>query len=107
LLTRWPKFYRSLLTGPSAEVAAVAQLAAADARSTTAANNRIIMRLTGKHAIIATAAEVRRAVRAEEAITEPELAIAQELEKALEDRWRLKNMGSDCTDVQRRIDGIC
>ena len=44
---------------------------------------------------------------AEEAITEPELAIAQELEKALEDRWRLKKMGFDCTDVQRRIEAIC
>jgi hypothetical protein len=107
LLTRWPKFYRSLLTGPSAEVAAVAQMAAADARTTTAANNRVIFNLTGKHAIVATAAEVKMAVRAEESITEPELIIAQELEKALEDRWRLKSMGFDCTDVQRRIEAIC
>jgi hypothetical protein len=33
---------------------------------------------------------------AEESITKPELVIAQELEKALEDRYRLKNMCFDC-----------
>jgi hypothetical protein len=107
LLARWPRFYRSLLTGPSAEVAAVAQLASADARSTTAANNRLIFKLTGNHALVATADQVRRAVRSEEAITEPELATAQQLEKAIEDRWLLQNMDMDCTDVQRLIDEIC
>jgi hypothetical protein len=107
LLTRWPKFFRSLLTGPSPEVAAVAEMAAMDARSTTAANNRIIFGLTGQKALVATAAQVRRALRANEKLTEQELDTAIELEKALQDRWYLKNASLDYDAVQHRIMEIC
>ena len=66
LVARWPKFFRSLLTGPSPEVAVVARLAAADARSTTAANNRCILNYAGVSVWEATAAQVQTGMRQQE-----------------------------------------
>ena len=47
LAARWLNFFRSLITGPSPEVVVVARLAAADACSTTYANNRYIFSCLG------------------------------------------------------------
>ena len=47
LLSRWPKFFRSLLNGPSPEAATLARVAAADRRSATAANNALIFSAIG------------------------------------------------------------
>ena len=47
LLARWPKFFQSLITGPSPEAAVVARLAAVEARSTTVADNSVILQITG------------------------------------------------------------
>ena len=63
LLARWPKFFRSLVTGPSPEVTVVARLAARDARSTTAANNHAILGTTGLEVWTATAEQVRVRLR--------------------------------------------
>ena len=61
-----PKYFQSLRTGPSPEVAIIARVAAADARSRTAANNRLIMETTGLDHWTATPVEVREALRERE-----------------------------------------
>ena len=48
-LARWPKFLRSLLTGPSPEAVVVARMAA-DVRSTVAANKRLVEECCGRPA---------------------------------------------------------
>ena len=63
LASRWPNFFCSLLNGPSPEVAVVARMAAADACSATASNNRFIFNCTGKHVLEATASLVRAGLR--------------------------------------------
>ena len=107
LLCRWPKFLRSLLTGPSPEAAVVARMAASNARSTTAANNRLILDCTQQSAWTATPGQVRAALRAQEAMTEQQLETAAQLGQALQDRDRLYRVGQDTTAVQQRIEEIC
>ena len=46
LLSRWPKFFRSLLNGPSPEAAVLARVAAADRRTAIAASNVVILAAT-------------------------------------------------------------
>jgi hypothetical protein len=107
LLCRWPKFLRSLLTGPSAEAAVVARMAAGDARSTTAANNKLIYECTQLSAWSATPGQVRAALRAQEVMTEQQMETAAQLGQELQDRDRLYRAGQDTTEVQRRIEEIC
>ena len=66
LASLWPKFYRSLLKGPSPEVATVARMAASDACSATASNNRFIYNCTGKYVLEATTSMVRAGLRLKE-----------------------------------------
>jgi hypothetical protein len=105
LAARWPKFFRSLLAGPSPEAAVVARLAAADARSTTAANNKYINDHTGHSVWTATAAQVRQGLRQQEApVTAAEQVTAGWLAGALEDRARLHAAGKDTSHLSNRID---
>ena len=104
LAARWPKFFRSLLAGPSPEAAVVARLAAADARSTTARNNKYICDITGFSAWSATTAQVREGLRQQEAVmTAAEQETAAWLTSALEDRARLHYAGQDTTQLSTRI----
>ena len=107
LLARWPKFFRSLLTGPSPEAAVVARMAAADARSTTAANNRLVEECCGRPAVRASAMEVRAALAAQRQMTEEETAAATQLTWELQDRDQARLQGLDTTTIQARIADIC
>ena len=69
LLSRWPKFLRSLMSGPSPEAATLARVAAADRRSITAANNALLLAATGLSAWTATVAEVRAEPQRQETST--------------------------------------
>ena len=93
VLARWPKFYHSLLTGPSPEAAVVARMAAADVRSTTAANNRLVEEWFGRPALTATAAEVRAALAAGSEMTQGEKAVATQLTWELQDRDQARQEG--------------
>ena len=107
LLARWPKFLRSLLTGPSPEAAVVARMAAADARSTTASNNRLVEECCGRPALVATVAEVRAALAASNEMTEEERVAATQLTWDLQDRDRARLQGLDTTAIQARIADLC
>ena len=104
LASRWPKFYRSLLKGPSPEVGTVTRMAASDARSATASNNRFIYNCTGKHVLEATANMVRAGLRLKEPqMSDGELETAMFLTKALEDRARLIANEQDITQIIQQI----
>ena len=108
LLSRWPKFFRSLLTGPSPEVAILARVAASDARSTTAANNRLINTSTGLDARTATGHSVRAALRQRESVlTDDQMSAAAILGQALEDRHHLHLLGECSEDLDSLITNIC
>ena len=79
-------------------------MAASDARSTTASNNRLIYNLTGKHALVATANMVREGLRLKDPqMSEEELQTAVFLTTALEDRARLIANEQDTTQINQQI----
>jgi hypothetical protein len=108
LLSRWVKFYQSLLSGPSPEVAVIASVAAADVRSTTGANNKLILDTTGLDPKVATSLQVRDELRRRERVmTEQEQAVAWELGQLLEDRARMEYEDQDVQLITERINHLC
>ena len=100
LLGRWVKFYQSVLTGPSPEAAIVARIAAADVRSSTADNNRLIGELTGLEASTASPRQVQLELRCrDQEMTEEEWVTAQELSRLLEHRATLHWQAADTTHI--------
>ena len=85
LFTRWVNFFQSLLTGPSPEVAVVARVAAADMRTTTARNNKLILDNTGLDVRVATPKQVLKEMRLRETeMTSAESHNARLIPRALE-----------------------
>ena len=82
-------------------------MAAADVRSTTAANNRMVEECCGRPALVATVVEVRAALAASYEMTEEERVAATRLTWELQDRDRARLQGLDTTTIQTRIDDIC
>ena len=102
------KFFQSLLSGPSPEVATLATVAAADLRTTTAQNNRLVFSLTGMDARVATAAEVRTELRRRELdMTEDDEKTAGLLCQALQARNSIWKEGLDTTTITTQIDNLC
>ncbi len=85
----------------------VGRMAARDARSTTAAYNRLIFNNTQLSAWTATPGQVRAALWVQEVMTEQQMETAAQLGRELQDRDRLYRAGQDTTDVQRQIEEIC
>jgi hypothetical protein len=107
LLSRWVKFYQSLLTGPSPEVAIVARMAAADVRSSTADNNRLILETTGLQAGAARPREVREELRRRDRqMTDEERATAGELCRLLELRAELHRRTANTDIITREINTL-
>ena len=105
LLCRWPKFFQSLLNGPSPEAAVLARVSAADRRTATAANNALILSATGLSAWTATADQVRNKLRSREpAMTADETTTAEMLLEALQQRASLHTQCDDTTVITERID---
>ena len=88
-------------------MAVVARMAAADARSTTAANNRLVQECCGRPALVATTAEVRAALAAQYEMTEEEQTAATQLSWHLQDREQARLQGLDTSNIQARIVEIC
>ena len=108
LLLRWVKFYQSCLTGPSPEVAVIARVAADDVRSTTGANNRMIMNATGLDARTATSMEVRRQLQEREhKMSEEEQAVSVELNYLLEERSRMQEQDLNTQLITQQISHLC
>ena len=85
-MARWVKYFQSLLNSDSPEVSTIARVAAADLRTTTGTNNRLIRDL-GLSPSTATSAEVREKLReAEPAETEEQMARLGLLKELLERR---------------------
>ena len=85
LLSRWPKFFRSLQNRPSPEAAVLARVAAADRRTAMAANNAVVLAATGLSAWTATADQVCAELRSREPeMTADETTTAEMLLEALQ-----------------------
>ena len=108
LFSRWVKFFQLLLTGPSPEVAVVARVAAADMRTTTARNNKLILDNTGLDVRVATPKQVLEEMRLRETeMTSAESHTARLLTRALEQRGFL-DLNDICTkDITDTIESLC
>ena len=108
LLARWVKYYQSLLNSDSPEVSTIARIAAGDARTTTGANNKLIVEL-GLNPRTATPAEVRERLRAAEPVeTEQQMARLGLLMELLEQRGVEYYEGEEMDEeLQALIDFLC
>ena len=105
LLSWWPKFFRSLLSGPSPEAAVLARVAAADMRTATAAKNALILSATGLSAWTATADQVQTELRSREpAMSDDETMTAEMMLEALQQRASLHTQCAETTVISARID---
>ena len=108
LIARWVKFYKSLLHGPSPEVATVARMAAADVRSTTGENVKYIIDNLGLDPEIASVAQVRNELAAREpTLSEMNVNILRNLGRMIEERSTKMENGEDIVDITMEIDNIC
>ena len=83
---------------------AMARVSAADRRTATAANNALILSVTGLSAWTATADQVRNELRSREpAMTEDETTTAEMLLEALQQRASLYTQCADTTVITARI----
>ena len=99
LLSRWPKFFRSLLRGPSPEAAVLARVGAA------AANNALILSANGLSAWTATADQVPTEMRSREpAMSDDEITTAEMMLEALQQPVFLYTQCADTTVITARID---
>ena len=106
-MARWVKYYQSLLNSESPEVSTIARVAAADLRTTTGANNRLIVEL-GRSPSTATSAEVREKLRgAEPAETEEQMARLGLLMELLERRGIDYYEGEEDNELNELIDHLC
>ena len=85
----------------------LARVAAADRRTTTAANNALILSATGLSAWTATADQVRTELRSREPeMTDDEMNTSEMLLEALQQRASLYTRCSDTTVITARIDRL-
>ena len=108
LLARWVKFFQSLLSSSSPEVATIARVAAGDLRTTTGGNNYMITKL-GLDANTATPAEVREKLReSEPEESEEDMARLGLLLELLEQRGASFYAGEEKdNDLNEIIDYLC
>jgi hypothetical protein len=108
LLARWVKFFQSLLSSSSPEVAIIARLAAGDLRTTTGANNYMITKL-GLSASTASPAEVWEKLRqSEPEESEEDMARLGLLLELLEQRGARFYAGEEKdNDLNEIIDYLC
>ena len=105
LLSRWPEFFRSLLTGPSPEAATLARVSAGDRWRTTAANNALILSATGLSTWTATTAEVPAELQSREVAMAPEeTSKVDYLLELLQTRAELSLQCEDITRITAHID---
>ena len=108
MLARWVKFFQSLLSSSSPEVATIARVAAGDLRTTTGGNNYMITKL-GLNANTATPAEVREKLReSEPEESEEDMARLGLLLELLEQRGASFYAGEEKdNDLNEIIDYLC
>ena len=96
------------MTSPSPEEAAVARVAAANMRTTTARNNKLILDITGLDARVATPKQVLEEMRLRETeMTSAKSLTARLPTRALEQQGFL-NQTDICTkDITDTIESLC
>ena len=101
-------FFQSLMTGPSPGVRSLLLVAAADMRTTTARNNKLILDNTGLDVRVATPKQVLKEMRLRETeMTSAESHTARLLTRVLEQRGFL-NLNDICTkDITDTIESLC
>ena len=106
VLARYPGFYHRLLSSPSREVEVMAEMAAKDARTITAANLALLARLTGLDVLQADQNSTRTALPVE-TVPESENWRVGLLDKLLCERTMLSKAGSDTKRIVALISSLC
>ena len=106
VLSRVPKFYRSLLDSPSREVKLLAGLATRDARCVLASNLALVSKLSGVDCSVESATTVRNALPLKR-VPEGESWRVGLLDALLRSRTELERQQSDTRRVAALISSLC
>ena len=108
LLSRYIKFFHSLLKSSSNEVRLIASLAAKNKSSTTGKNLAKISQETGLNAQEASPAEIRQALLCKEAVVpEQDLWRVPYLAKLLQEKHEMEITSLDTGQISQLIDSLC
>lgn len=108
LLTRWVKFYQSLLTSSSPHLITIARIAASDVRTTTGSNNRLISDLTGLNPRTVTPRQVKEKLREQEwTDSEEENEKVSTLLELLQERGEVFYKGEEDPGLTTLVNYIC
>ena len=109
LLARYAKFFRSLRSSTSREVATMAHLVSRDIQTTTGRNLKLVESTSGLSAWDISQDKLREALRKQEVITvvEGDQWRIPYLEKLLEQRQEIKYAGEDVKDIDSLISSLC
>ena len=111
ILTRYAKFFNSLRTSPSIEVATVANIASRDVRTTTGSNLRLISQVSGLDVWSTTPKKLRERIRASMVVPVERVNIwrIEYLDKLLAQRQELAYLGlsTEKEKVQDLISSLC
>ena len=108
VLTRYIKFFKSLLKSPSPEVVLVANLAARDMGSTTGINMARLKQETGLNPWVASSARVKEALEmSEHIVPEADLWRLPLLEKLILTRSKLELNLDDTSYICELIESLC
>ena len=107
-MSRYVKYFQSLLASDCAELAVVANIAGCDRSSTTGINLYKLGQETGLNPWVATPAQVREVLLEKE----QEVPVVDQwrvltLERLLERRHEIELAVGDTTEVQEQIDSLC
>ena len=111
IMARYCKFFRSLRSSPSTEVATLANLLGRDIRSSTGGNLRLIAVLSGKDPWVDSPGTMRAALEKSETVDVSAVDkwrvgyLGTLLEQRME--WHYKGVEDEEKEVQKLIDSLC
>jgi hypothetical protein len=109
VLTRYGKFFKSLRSSTSIEVATMANLASRDIQTTTGRNLKLVERSSGLSAWDASQEKLKEAIKTKEkvAVEEGDLWRIPYLSKLLGQRQELVYLGEEVEEVSNLINSLC
>ena len=109
LLARYGKFFKSLRSSTSMEVATMANLVSRDIQSTTGKNLRLVEKSSGLSAWEASPVKLKEAIKKKETVTVEDIDLWRipYLDKLLGRKQEVAYMGEDVEEISSQINSLC
>ena len=109
LLARYGKFFKSLRSSTSMEVATMANLVSRDIQSTTGKNLRLVEKSLGLSAWEASQVKLKEAIKKKETVTVEDIDLWRipYLDKLLGGKQEVAYMGEDVEEISSQINSLC